>query len=310
MVPWGNAPAWPVMVGGAGTKNREHIHITNYVGHVLVSGHVLVCTTAPWDATWSSCALKRHFKHNRINHFNRFIDSICGCVSKWGARDGKFAAGVCFAGLFRGMFWGVLGTVILLPTDKIQGSVSWSVSKVCFGVWFAKVQLPTTIWSWSPKKIQTHINRQFYEAPAFFFPLSSRERKWQRTRTLALSTWCLLHLLRSWYWRWGDRCVQDDKDPFSLDLFGVYAAVFLWQILRRETLESSVFEVLGQYQKNSYSVFWGCLWRSHVDKRDCYLAALPAALWASERSASKHCKSRCNHTTCDNKTLCFAGEGT
>ena len=29
-----------------------------------------------------------------------------GCVSKWGCRDGKFVSGVCFAGLFRGMFRG------------------------------------------------------------------------------------------------------------------------------------------------------------------------------------------------------------
>ena len=53
------------------------------------------------------------------------------------------------------MFWGVFHTDSTLPADKIQGSVSWSVSTVCFGdvseVCFAKVELPSLTWSWPPQ---------------------------------------------------------------------------------------------------------------------------------------------------------------
>ena len=89
---------------------------------------------------------------------NTYIYMYYKCVSKRGVRDGKFASGVCFAGLFRGMFRGSVSH---------SSSSSHSLnSRVCFVVCFEGLfrsmfrQSQTSqpyLKLHSPKKIQTLI---------------------------------------------------------------------------------------------------------------------------------------------------------
>ena len=57
------------------------------------------------------------------------LPATYGCVSKRGVRDGKFASGVCFAGLFRGMFRGSV-------SHSSSTSHSLKNSRICFVVCF------------------------------------------------------------------------------------------------------------------------------------------------------------------------------
>ena len=68
-----------------------------------------------------------------------FRGSVLGCVS-------RYVSGVCFGVCFAQFFY--------LLIHSFGGLFRGSVSGVCF----AKVELASLTWRWSPQKIQTHIN--------------------------------------------------------------------------------------------------------------------------------------------------------